>query len=142
MSFRTGMLGETILLRQSDLAVVGPANSLLNGNAQPDGVFHWIMDASTVYGDGTLFLVNENGVMACIDRATARPGPRGTWPMHWAAPSSCSPSTRRPGTSSPPTGMGCRPSPRPRRAGAEGTRQDIRKRINPSPVSTPRGRRT
>ncbi len=67
MSFRTGMLGETILLRQSDLAVVGPPNSLLNGDAQPDGVFHWIMDASTVYGDGTLFLVNENGVVACID---------------------------------------------------------------------------
>ena len=66
MSFRTGMLGETILLRQSDLAVVGPPSSTLV-NAQPDGVFRWIMDASTIYGNGALVVVNENGVMACAD---------------------------------------------------------------------------
>jgi len=65
MSFRTGMLGETLLLRQSDLAVVGPSVASLAG--QPDGVFRWIMDASTIYGDGALFVVNENGVMACAD---------------------------------------------------------------------------
>ncbi len=67
MSFRIGMSGETILLRQSDLAVVGPPSPLLNQGVQPDGVFRWMMDASTIYGDGALFLVNENRVMACVD---------------------------------------------------------------------------
>ncbi len=66
MSFRTGMLGETILLGQTDLAVVGPPSSLLE-EARPDGVFRWIMDASTIYGAGALFVVNQNGVMACVD---------------------------------------------------------------------------
>jgi hypothetical protein len=66
VSFRTGMLGETILLRRSDLAMVGPPGSGQEA-AQPDGVFHWVMDASTIYGDGALFLVNENGVMVCAD---------------------------------------------------------------------------
>ena len=66
MSFRTGMLGETILLRQSDLAMVGPPSSDLE-EAQPDGVFRWIMAASTIYGNGALVVVNENGVMACAD---------------------------------------------------------------------------
>jgi len=66
MSFRTGMLGETILLRQSDLAMVGPPSSELE-EAQPDGVFRWIMGASTIYGNGALVVVNQNGVMACAD---------------------------------------------------------------------------
>jgi hypothetical protein len=66
ISFRTGMLGETILLGQSDLAMVGPPSSDLEA-AQPDGVFRWIMGASTIYGDGALFIVNQNGVMACVD---------------------------------------------------------------------------
>ncbi len=70
MSFRVGMSGETLLLRQSDLAVVGPPTSALE-QAQPDGVFSWIMDASTIYGAGALLLVNEDGVMACIDPETA-----------------------------------------------------------------------
>lgn len=70
VSFRTGMLGETILLRRSDLAMVGPPGSGQEA-AQPDGVFHWVMDASTIYGDGALFLVNENGVMVCADPGAA-----------------------------------------------------------------------
>jgi outer membrane protein assembly factor BamB len=66
ISFRTGMMGETILLGQSDLAMVGPPSSDL-GESQPDGVFGWIMGASTIYGDGAVFVVNQNGVMACVD---------------------------------------------------------------------------
>jgi hypothetical protein len=69
MSFRTGMAGSTILLRQPDLAMVGPPSSALNAGFA-DGVFVWMMSASTVYGLGTLFLANENGVLACIDPQT------------------------------------------------------------------------
>jgi hypothetical protein len=69
MSFRTGMAGSTILLRQPDLAMVGPPSSALN-EGFADGVFVWMMSASTVYGLGTLFLANENGVLACIDPQT------------------------------------------------------------------------
>ena len=72
MSFRTGMSGETLFLRQSDLAVVGPPSSLLE-EAQPAGVFSWIMGASTIYGDGALFVVNQNGVMACVDPSRGVP---------------------------------------------------------------------
>jgi len=68
-SFRTGMAGATILLRQSDLALAGPPSSEL-GDPQPDGVFVWIMGASTIYGDGALLLVNQNGIMACADPRT------------------------------------------------------------------------
>jgi len=66
VSFRTGMLGETIFLRQSDLAFVAPPSSAREA-AQPDGVFAWIMSASTIYGNGALLIVNENGVLACAD---------------------------------------------------------------------------
>ncbi len=69
MSFRVGMSGETLFLRRSDLAVVGPPSSVLD-QPQPDGVFTWMMGASTIYGDGALLLVNQDGVMACIDPDT------------------------------------------------------------------------
>ncbi len=70
VSFRGGMAGETILLRQSDLAMIGPSSAQMNVPF-PDSVFHWMMGASTVYGrvDGraTLVVVNEAGLLACID---------------------------------------------------------------------------
>jgi len=69
MSFRVGMSGETLFLRRSDLAVVGPSSSALD-QPLPDGVFTWMMDASTIYGAGALLLVNQDGVMACIDPDT------------------------------------------------------------------------
>ena len=69
MSFRTGMAGSTILLGQRDLAMVGPSSSALNAGFT-DGVFVWMMSATTVYGLGALFLANENGVLACIDPQT------------------------------------------------------------------------
>jgi hypothetical protein len=69
MSFRSGMAGSTILLGQRDLAMVGPPGSALNAGFT-DGVFVWMMSASTVYGLGALFLANENGVLACVDPQT------------------------------------------------------------------------
>jgi hypothetical protein len=55
-SFRTGMAGETVLLRQRELTVV-PLH-------RP--VFDWFMGATTLYGGGALWLATEAGVMACV----------------------------------------------------------------------------
>lgn len=68
-SFRTGMRGETILLRQSDLAMVGPPRADLDVPF-PDSVFVWMMGASTIYGGDALFVVNQNGILACVDPST------------------------------------------------------------------------
>jgi len=65
-SFRTGMAGLTVLLRQADLAAIAGGT----GDAPIGSVFHWMMDASVVYGDGTLFLAQEGGLVACIDPQT------------------------------------------------------------------------
>ncbi len=68
-SFRAGMRGETILLRQSDLAMIGPPRAAID-MPFPDSVFNWMMYASTFYGGDALFVVNENGVLACVDPST------------------------------------------------------------------------
>ena len=70
VSFRTGMAGETILLRQSDLAMTGPSSAQLDAPFS-DSVFDWMMSASMIYGRATLLLVNEDGVLACIDPQSA-----------------------------------------------------------------------
>ncbi len=59
-SFRTGMLGLTIHLGQHDLAMITPPGP---GVAQrpANGLFQWPMSATTVYGGGALWLVNEAG---------------------------------------------------------------------------------
>jgi hypothetical protein len=67
-SFRTGMAGLTVLLRQGDLVAVAGANT----DAAVGSVFHWMMDASVAYGDGTLFLAQEGGLMACVDPRTGQ----------------------------------------------------------------------
>jgi len=55
-SFRTGMMGLTVLLRARDLSVV-PLH-------RP--IFEWTMWATTVYGGGALWLATMDGVTACI----------------------------------------------------------------------------
>ncbi len=84
VSFRTGMLGLTIHLRQRDLAMVsppGPGVALTPAN----GIFHWAMSATTLYGGGALWLANEGGIVACLNPRTGKvraiermPQPRGT----------------------------------------------------------------
>jgi hypothetical protein len=66
VSFRTGMAGLTVFLRQSDLAVSAGATS----DSTIGSPFAWMMDASVAYGDGTLFLAQEGGLVACIDAQT------------------------------------------------------------------------
>lgn len=61
-SFRTGMLGETILLRQRSLHAVTVAGHL--------GLFNWAMDNTTAYGGGALWLAVEGGRIGCADPAT------------------------------------------------------------------------
>ena len=72
-SFRVGMSGATQLLRAADLAVVTPpgldeASGPLSRS--PGDVFSWMMNATTIYGGGDLWIANENGVIACVDPAS------------------------------------------------------------------------
>jgi hypothetical protein len=68
-SYRTGMLGSTILLRQRGLVtVLPPGHSLPPGG--PGSVYVWPMSATTVYGGGAFWVANEAGVMACASSRT------------------------------------------------------------------------
>ena len=69
-SFRTGMLGLTIHLRQSDLALRSPPGKAI-AKSPANGLFHWPMSASTIYGGGSLWIANESGFIACLDPQTA-----------------------------------------------------------------------
>ncbi len=70
-SFRTGMQGLTIHLRQQDLAMIappGPGIALTSANR----IFHWFMSATTIYGGGALWLANQAGIIACLDPRTGK----------------------------------------------------------------------
>lgn len=65
-SFRTGMMGETILLRRAGLVEV----ALPSGG---DQLYSWTQWASTVYGGGSLWLSQGfSGTTACVAPATGR----------------------------------------------------------------------
>jgi hypothetical protein len=68
-SFRTGMLGLTLHFRQSDLALIAPPGPRIV-LTPANGLFHWPMSASVLYGGGALWLTNESGVRACLDPST------------------------------------------------------------------------
>jgi outer membrane protein assembly factor BamB len=68
-SFRTGMLGLTIHLRQQDLALQAPPGPHV-GSTPANSLFHWPMDATTVYSGGSLWLANEAGIVACLNPTT------------------------------------------------------------------------
>ncbi len=70
-SFRTGMQGRTVLLRQRGLREVTP----------PASVFIWPMDATTVYGGGRLWLAAELGAVGCIAPGTGQVTGQGTVPV-------------------------------------------------------------
>lgn len=71
-SYRTGMLGSTILLRRPGLVTVLPPGYGRPPTARRGGVYVWPMDATTVYGSGAFWLANEAGVMACASPRTGR----------------------------------------------------------------------
>lgn len=64
-SFRTGMLGQSVLLRQRGLAVIAraPADPQL-------GPYEWGMNSSAVYGGGSLWVATGPGLVACMNPAT------------------------------------------------------------------------
>jgi hypothetical protein len=68
-SFRTGMLGQTVLLRARDLSVV-PLH-------RP--IFGWAMFASTIYA-GSLWLARQDGIIGCIGPETGAVRARTTLP--------------------------------------------------------------
>jgi hypothetical protein len=67
-SFRTGMAGQTILLRQRGLRIVAfPGRSL----------FNWFMLGSTSYGGGSVWVGLNNGDAGCVAPTTGRVRSRG-----------------------------------------------------------------
>jgi hypothetical protein len=61
VSFRTGSMGETLLLAQERLRLVK-----LPGSGSPGGLFTWAMFASTEYAGGSLLLARQDGIIACL----------------------------------------------------------------------------
>jgi hypothetical protein len=72
VSFRTGMLGLTLHLRQPDLATVAPPGPNI-AQSPATSLFHWAMYAATSYGGGALWLANQVGIVACLDPRTGKP---------------------------------------------------------------------
>ena len=68
-SFRTGMQGLTIHLRQHALALQPPPNARI-ASTPPTGLFHWPMSASTIYGGNALWLSNDTGIVGCLNPET------------------------------------------------------------------------
>jgi hypothetical protein len=63
-SYRTGMAGQTILLRQRGLRIA----TLAGGR----GLFNWFMLGRTGYGGGALWLAVNSGAVGCIAPASGR----------------------------------------------------------------------
>lgn len=66
VSFRTGMLGRSVLLSERALAtVIAPVPP-----RTPDGVYYWPMFSSSAYGGGALWVTTQTGLVACVNPAT------------------------------------------------------------------------
>jgi outer membrane protein assembly factor BamB len=70
-SFRTGMLGLSLHLRQADLALTAPTTAGL-ALSPATGMFHWAMYATTIFGGGSLWMTNQSGRLACLDPGNGR----------------------------------------------------------------------
>jgi len=70
-SFRTGSEGLTIHLRQHDLALQPPPTTRI-ASTPPNGLFHWVMSASTIYGGDALWQATDGGIVACLNPATGK----------------------------------------------------------------------
>jgi len=74
-SFRTGMLGRTVLLRQRGLGFV-----TLPGSGTPGDLFAWAMIATTEFAGASVFLAKEGGQVGCMNPATGHIRARGSVP--------------------------------------------------------------
>jgi hypothetical protein len=70
-SYRTGMLGLTVHLSQHGLRMIAPPGPGIASHPA-NGVFHWPMYETAVYGGGVLWLANQVGIVACLDPRTGR----------------------------------------------------------------------
>jgi hypothetical protein len=74
-SFRTGLLGQTVLLRQPGLGSVPLPASYLPGvppaSARPN-FYHYAMDASTAYGGALWLSQGTGGLTGCVAPATGQ----------------------------------------------------------------------
>jgi hypothetical protein len=68
VSFRTGMLGRSVLLSERSLSVIKAAGLL----SPPTSVYHWPMSSISVYGGGALWVATQTGLVACVNPATGR----------------------------------------------------------------------
>jgi hypothetical protein len=69
-SFRTGMLGLTLHLSRADLQMITPPGPRIARSRA--GIFHWPMYEATAYGGGALWVVNQLGIVACLDPRTGK----------------------------------------------------------------------
>jgi len=68
-SFRTGMLGISVLLSGHGLAVIAAPDL----SAAKLGAYHWAMSSRSAYGGGTLWVTASDGsLLACLDPATGK----------------------------------------------------------------------
>ena len=74
--FRTGMLGQSGLLRAGSLSVgggfpanVNPANSPATGVGT---VYDWAMSSTSAYGGGALWVTTNGGLLACVSPVTGQ----------------------------------------------------------------------
>jgi hypothetical protein len=63
---RTGMMGESALLSQHNLAVLAQASEARTGP------YTWGPWADAIYADGALWWVDSSGLLACVDPVTGR----------------------------------------------------------------------
>jgi hypothetical protein len=70
-SFRTGMLGLTLHLRQAGLRMIAPPGPGI-ARRPATGIFHWPMFEATAYGGGALWVANQLGIVACLDPRTGK----------------------------------------------------------------------
>lgn len=72
VSFRTGSLGETVLLRQEGLRFVK-----LPGSGHPGSLFNWVLFANTEYAGTALFLARQDGIIGCLSPRSGQVRARG-----------------------------------------------------------------
>jgi hypothetical protein len=73
VSFRTGMLGQTVLLRQHGLGFVP-----LPGSGTRGDLFGWVMSATTEFAGASVFLAKEGGEVGCMNPGTGHIRARGS----------------------------------------------------------------
>jgi hypothetical protein len=75
VTFRTGMLGLTVLLRQRGLSSVA-----LPGSGTPGNLFAFVMSETTEFAGASVFLAKEGGQVGCVNPGTGRIRARGSVP--------------------------------------------------------------